>query len=278
MHCISLVVLFQAAWHWILFLLSLKWTLFAFFFSTMMTHQLFASHALCFFHHSTAKITNPRTPIVFIQLSTSPLPTLHSPAFTCCSSSGLGVWAWYYSNHTEGQSRGEEGEMLTHKWRAGASSWYCSLLLAVNTLKLCPPYCVMVLIISAAKPVTAAAAGAARSQCLYLSIYWVIVRDAVVHVENQSCHWARNVTKEKTTFVIWPCEDETRAEDRAAGAEEEKLIRRYKRMGAWEDRSWHVCWRFGVTEWKTERSKNRRHRLRENCKSQLAHIAETVKI
>lgn len=93
---------------------------------------------------------------------------------------------------------------------------------------------------------------------------------------------SRSVTKEKRMVIIWPHKDKTQPEDRLVGAEEDKLTGRYKRMGAWEDRSWYVCWRFGVTEGKTERQTDQRtqrqHRLKEDCKSKLPQIAETEEL
>lgn len=103
------------------------------------------------------------------------------PAFSCCSDSGLGVWACNYRNHTEGQSRGEEGEALTYEWRVGTSQWRCSPLIGCRH-PIAPPtplchdyhhfYC----------KTRDCCCCCWLSLTLCISVYWVFVRDAVVHV------------------------------------------------------------------------------------------------
>lgn len=141
----------------------------------MITLLLSVSHALCMclFHHSPAKITNPWTPIVFIHfgLATSLLPTLHSfptdlplhAAQPQALESGPVTIATTQKDTVE-----ERREMLTYEWRVGASQGYCFVWLAVGMLKPRPPHCVMIIITSAAKPVTAAAAARSLSVSLCL--------------------------------------------------------------------------------------------------------------
>lgn len=135
------------------------------------THSPIREYLLCSFI-----LGQPRHPC---QRCTAFLRTV----FTCCSASGLGVWACYYRNHTEGQNRGEEGEMLTYEWRVGTSQWCCCLWLVVKTnypahptvsslssFLLQNPWLLLLLLLLA------------LSHSLYLCVYWVIVSDAVVHV------------------------------------------------------------------------------------------------
>lgn len=92
----------------------------------------------------------------------------------CCSVSGLWVWTCYYRNHTEGQCRGEEGETVTYEGREEAVTLLFSDWLEASFNP--AHHCVMTIIISAAKLVTGAAA---YWISLCISVYWVIVRDAV---------------------------------------------------------------------------------------------------
>lgn len=61
-------------------------------------------------------------PIVFIHFGWSHVTPANAALPSCflilyaAQSQAFRVLRGCYGNHTEGQSRGEEGEMLTHKW------------------------------------------------------------------------------------------------------------------------------------------------------------------
>lgn len=89
----------------------------------------------------------------------------------------------------------------------------------------------MILIISAAKPVTAAAALLSPLSSLCLREHRVAAGGAVVHVQRSCCQTPRDAVKEKTTVTARPREDQ-----RADRQEEERTGRRRERMEElWSD-------------------------------------------
>lgn len=158
------------------------------------SHVLSASHACA----SSLPIWQiPESPFWFIhfELATSPLPTLH--CLLCIYmllSHGFGVWGCFHNNHAEGQSRGEEGGRNADMWMVGGKKLVkFPPSLATDILLAHPSHCVVILIISAAKPVTAAAS-LSVSLCL-LSHCWRC---------GCPCVELKNVTKGKEKVILRP--------------------------------------------------------------------------
>lgn len=176
--------------------------------------------------------------------ATSPLPTLHcSPVSSFCMLLSLWVWACYYRNHTEGQSRGEEGEMLTSSggWEqaddAAPSDWL------QESFNPAHPRCVMIIIISAAKLVTAAAAGS-----LSLSVSLCLL---------SHCQRCSGPCVELELWMSWPFwtgEDcgcnviSGRPVDHTARGTGDNLTGSFKWTETSEAGIWLVYWSFGVTD------------------------------
>lgn len=113
----------------------------------------------------------------------------------------------------------------------------------------------------------------APSHCLYLCVYWVIVRDAVLHVVSYCCHPARDVTQKKIVVgLIWPQTDSTRGREDLARAQEDQLTGGYKWTEMSEDTTWHIC---EALEWLEEtdgersRTDEGRHGLKDVSRIQL---------